>query len=63
MGETYVMVVKAEDTLNVLKDRLNLEIGTPPGNQRLIYAGRRLMDDGRTLGQYGIQHESTIHFL
>lgn len=35
------------------------EVGVPAPSQRLIFAGRRL-EDGHTLGDCGLQHESTV---
>jgi hypothetical protein len=61
-GKHVVLTVEATDRVEDIKNKIRDMEGIPPTAQRLVFGGK-MLEDGRTLQDYGIQKDSTVHLV
>ena len=61
-GKTLVLDIDPCDTIENINNKIEEKEGIPPAHQKLIFKGN-LLNPERTLADYNIQKDSTLHLI
>lgn len=62
-GKTILLRVGRLDTIESVKRKIEGKMGLPRGEQRLLFRGRQLEDDWRSVANYNIQDMSSLEVV
>ena len=62
-GREIEVEISAGETVASLKKKIQIEEFFPPEQQKLVYAGKVMTDDGELLSSYEVAPNSVIHMI
>ena len=61
--EVITLTVCPDDSIGIVKQKIQNKKGIPPEQQRLMFAGKQILEDSRTLINYNISNKSILYLV